>query len=137
MFFGKQRQGGGGTSDKTHGGPRRVRLPRRVYSVDAPDDDTVLVGINPEVRRLGDGQLEVFWLDPFYPLPDRSRRAASVTRVGEGIEFVEVGEESRIYRLQPITLDFYNERVRGRLINPQDFDTIEDLETALLRSLQS
>lgn len=137
MLFGKRTQEGDGTRGAAQGGPRRVRLPRRAYSVDAPDDGTVMVGIDPEVRRLEDGRLGVYWRDPFYPLPDRSRQATSVRRIGEGIEFVEAEDEARTYRFEPMTLDFYNEKVRDRLSNPPDIDTIEDLEAALLRSFQS
>lgn len=116
--------------DKDVPTPSRVRLPQYVYYVDCPEDDTVRVALRPEVRRLKDGQLGVFWWDPSYPLPDRMRVAKSVRKVGDGIEFDEAEETQRRYRLLPMTLELYREKVRDTIPSRPDFETLEELVEA-------
>jgi len=100
------------------------KLPKRVYYVYSPDDDTVLVAIDVVIT----GNL-ISWFDTV-----RERRMTIEKIYSDSPdEFIfkrSEKEGGQIYSLIPLTLDIYNKKVKNRLLSPKDFENEEDMLNA-------
>ena len=108
----------------------RYHFPHYVYYIECPDDDTVRVALQPVLTTHGDGTGKMFWWDPSYPNHDRTRQVVAIGRKGDVVMFREAGDGGRIYRMEPLTLELYDAKVKPTLITPQDFESMEELEAA-------
>ncbi len=105
-------------------------FPHYVYYIACPDDDTVMVALEPVLTTHGDGTGMMFWWDPSYPCHDRTRQVVAIVRKGDVVMFREAGDGGRIYRMKPLTLELYDAKVKPTLITPRDFESMEELEAA-------
>lgn len=106
----------------------RERFPAPVYYVESEADETVLVGM--------DVQLKGDFLTWFDTVKDRTMLVDRILEESSK-EFVfkrNDQEGGGIYTFQPMTLEVYNSSVRERLINGETFSDTEAMIKAFLET---
>ena len=100
-----------------------IKLPARVYYVSSPDDDTVLVALDVQIRKN-----VIRWFDT---VKERVMEIAEVIKDdGQEFSFKRGDNSGEIYTLKTMTIEDYNEKVKKRLIAPKEFSSEEELCTA-------
>jgi hypothetical protein len=116
---------------KNNYGERREKLPAEVYYIESPTDDTVTIGLDVELVDNKFGR-SVRWFDT------RKSRCIYVSgatagndgelvfhreeKDGDGNKFY-VGD----YSFRPMTLDIYEQKAKGKLLSPPDFNSEEEM----------
>lgn len=100
-----------------------------LVSQDEKPDDTVLVAVDVKVRE---NYIEWFDTEKY-----RQFIISDTNLESDGkIEFTN-SKSNKTYRLSPLTLDLYREKVRDKMYGSNlDFDSEEDLWEALLSSVE-
>ena len=111
----------------------RKKLPKPVYYIESPSDNTVLVGVDVSITDYevdGDSYSIVKWRDT---VRERIMYAAEIKQQGDFLTFRrEDREGGGHYYFMPMNLEVYNSKVRQRLVNGLDFENEDDLINAFL-----
>lgn len=111
----------------------RKELPKPVYYIESPSDNTVLVGVDVSITDYevdGDSYSIVKWRDT---ARERIMYAAEIKQQGDFLTFRrEDREGGGHYYFMPMNLEVYNSKVRQRLVNGLDFENEDDLINAFL-----
>lgn len=111
----------------------RKNLPRPVYYIESPNDNTVLVGIGVSITHYeagGDRYSIVKWRDT---MRERIMYAAEIKLQDDSLVFRrEDREGGGYYYFIPMNLDVYNSKVKQYLVNGSDFENEDDLINAFL-----
>ena len=109
------------------------KLPKPVYYIESPNDDTVLVGINVTIDhdRMGEQEIsKISWYDTSH---ERIMIASETRRKDDYFAFKRIDQEGGgFYYFKPMELDIYNSKVKQRLAAGSDFTNNEDLIKAFL-----
>ena len=99
-------------------------LPHKVYLVSCPEDSTVLVAIDVSIK---DGYIT--WFDT---VKERVMKIGEITIDNDEIFVFTRGDQegNPSYELRPLTLELYEETVKPKLNNAQDFSKEEDMFAA-------
>ena len=115
----------------------RKKLPRLVYYVESPNDDTVLVGINVIIthdKMLGKDIFVVRWYDTSH---ERVMTMSEIWRRGNQFAFKRIEREGGgLYYFAPMNLEIYNEKVKKRLIAGADFKSEEEMVNEFLLTIK-
>ena len=115
----------------------KEKLPKPVYYIESPDDNTVLVGIDTIIEhdKIGDQEFsKISWYDTKY---ERIMTASETMQKGDYFAFKRIDQEGGgTYYFAPMNLDIYNNKVRDYLINGRDFTNDDDLIKAFLETLE-
>lgn len=118
-------------------GESMEKLPKPVYYVESPNDDTVLLGLNVTVEhiKVKDNSVDiVHWHDTSH---ERYMEAAEIRRKDDYFAFKRSEEEGGgYYYFTPMSLDIYKEKVKDQLIAGRDFETEEDMFDAFYKVLE-
>lgn len=111
--------------------PPQIRLLKQtdVIHVQCSHDTTVLLAFNVKILSL-ETEMYVKWYDSSHIRTFRIARILENTDTQFSFECGD-GKENQIYRLSPLTLKIYNDKVKESLLIPQDFATEEELLAAL------
>lgn len=113
------------------------KLPKPVYYVESPNDDTVLVGMDVTIfhDKIGDKvATSVSWYDTSH---ERIMAAAEIERKNDDFTFQRAEcEGGGSYYFTPMNLEIYNSKVKHRLAAGGDFANEEDLIKAFLETLE-
>ncbi|OGN10114.1 MAG: hypothetical protein A3C61_01170 [Candidatus Yanofskybacteria bacterium RIFCSPHIGHO2_02_FULL_39_10] len=94
----------------------------RVYYVSSSDDGTVLIALNVKI----DGNDYINWFDT---VKDRIMKIGKI--IDDNSEhFVFQRSDSQakgVYTFVPMTLNLYNEKVKSKVLIPQDFSSEEQM----------
>jgi hypothetical protein len=109
------------------------KLPKEVYYISSPDDDTVLVGIDVTIEH-GENNSMVRWYDT---TRERAMMAEAMKKDGDKFAFKRIEEEGGgNYYFTPMNLEIYEDNVKDRLIEGRDFKNDEDLIRAFKETLE-
>lgn len=115
----------------------KEKLPKPVYYIESPDDNTVLVGIDTTIEhdKIGDQEVsKISWYDTKY---ERIMTASETMQKGDYFAFKRIDQEGGgTYYFAPMNLEIYNNKVRDYLINGRDFTNDDDLIKAFLKTLE-
>jgi hypothetical protein len=103
-----------------------------VYFVNSPTDGTVLVAMDLQIDQQ---QKMISWFDT---AKERKMRYDSLSGGEDNYSFnrsVEQGGGE--YTFQPLTLDIYNSQVASHLIGAKEFDNVNQLKEALLKTKEN
>ena len=113
------------------------KLPKPVYYIESPNDDTVLIGINVTIEhniQNNDKLSKISWYDTSH---ERSMLASETNQKDDYFEFKRIEQEGGgEYFFTPINLDIYNEKVKQYLAAGSDFNNEEDLIEAFLSTTE-
>ena len=114
----------------------RWKLPERVYYVESPEDDTVLVAIDVEIKEYHeDNTMTVSWYDTTH---ERSMAAKEIIKKDSYFQFERIMKDGeRHYRFIPMSLEIYNKKIKDRLVAGSDFSNKEELIEAFLNTLKN
>ncbi|MBR5418978.1 hypothetical protein IK110_01900 [Candidatus Saccharibacteria bacterium] len=111
------------------------QLPQPVYYIESPNDDTVLVGIDVKVCGHHDGEKNVVWYDT-----TRERRMKAIETQMKDDFFAFRRDESEgggEYFFTPMNLNIYNDKVKQKLIDGNDYTDEKDLTEAFLKTKEN
>ncbi len=128
----------------THSGDKNVEdensmeeLPKPVYYIESPDDDTVLVGINVTIDhdRMGEQKISIIrWYDTSH---ERIMVASETSQEDDRFAFKRIDQEGGgSYYFTPMDLEIYNSKVKRHLPAGPDFTDNEDLIRAFLATTE-
>ena len=113
------------------------KLPKPVYYIESPNDDTVLVGIDVTIEHnvQNNGNIsKVSWYDTSR---ERSMLASETNQKDDNFEFKRIEQEGGgEYSFTPMNLDIYNDKVKQHLAAGSDFNNEEDLIKAFLSTTE-
>lgn len=113
------------------------KLPKQVYYIESPNDDTVLVGINVTINRDRMGEREIFKISWYDTSHERIMTASETRRKDDRFAFKRIDQEGGgVYYFTPMELDIYNSKVKQRLAAGSDFTNNEDLIKAFLATTE-
>lgn len=95
---------------------------KKVYYVESPTDETVLVAIHPQYST---ETQSLTWWDT---VKERIKLVKAIEIVGEVLQVTDASDTRYVFH--PMTLAIYNERVKDQLIEGRAFNTEEDLTKA-------
>ncbi len=112
------------------------KLPQPVYYIESSDDDTVLVGIDVEIKQMGDAAPVVTWYDTSH---ERSMSALEMVKKDDYFAFRSADKkmangEPAEYYFAPMDLNTYREKVKDKLIEGRDFESEEEMINAFLEA---
>ncbi len=109
------------------------KLPKPVYYIESPNDDTVLVGMDVTIdydKFNNQDVSKITWYDTIY---ERIMLASETRQKGDYFAFKRIDEEGGgYYYFTPMNLDIYNDKVKKHLLAGSDFTNNEDLIKAFL-----
>jgi hypothetical protein len=112
----------------------REKLPKPVYYIESPNDDTVLIGIGVEIERRADNTTLVSWHDTTHI---RKMRAEDSAIKDDYFAFRRAKEEGGgEYYFQPMSIEIYNKKVKERLVDGGDYDNEDELNQAFLETVE-
>ena len=113
------------------------KLPKPVYYIESPNDDTVLVGIDVTINhdRMGEQEIsKIRWYDTSH---ERIMTASETRHKDDFFAFKRVEQEGGgVYYFTPMNLEIYNNKVKQRLAAGSDFTNNEDLIKAFLATTE-
>ena len=113
------------------------KLPKPVYYIESPNDDTVLVGINVTINhdRMGEQEISIIrWYDTSH---ERIMTASETRQKDDHFAFKRIDQEGGgFYYFTPMDLDIYNNKVKQHLAAGSDFTNNEDLIKAFLATTE-
>lgn len=113
------------------------KLPKPVYYIESPNDDTVLVGINVTIDhdRIGEQEIsKISWYDTSH---ERIMTASETRRKYDYFAFKRIDQEGGgFYYFTPMNLEIYNNKVKQHLAAGSDFTNNEDLIRAFLATIE-
>lgn len=113
------------------------KLPKPVYYIESPNDDTVLIGIDVTIDhdRMGEQEISIIrWYDTSH---ERIMIASETKQKDDYFAFKRIEREGGgVYYFTPMELDIYNSKVKQRLAAGSDFTNNEDLIKALLATTE-
>lgn len=114
------------------------KLPKPVYYIESPDDDTVLVGIDVTINRdrVGvEGISEISWYDTAH---ERVMLASATEQKDDYFAFKRIDREGGgYYYFAPMNLEIYDEKVKQRLLSTGgDFASEEEMLRALIATME-
>lgn len=115
------------------------KLPKPVYYVESPDDDTVLVGMDVTIEYHKKGKESVYIIKWWDSTPHERGMVASRIKIeGEFFAFKRIDKEGgQTYYFRPMTLDIYNAKVKNRVYGEKtDFDNEDDMINEFLKTLR-
>jgi len=96
-----------------------------VYFVESQQDGTVLVAMDVNVNEQN---RMVSWFDT---VKERMMGYENIQRDNTSLSFTRLASEGGgDYNFQPMTLEIYQEKVKPKLLAPQDFDNLDSLKQA-------
>ena len=117
--------------------PTHEKLPKPVYYIESPTDDTVLIGIDVTIdREQSDTKTaRISWYDTSH---ERVMTAKETAQKDDYFAFERVPEEGGgIYYFAPMNLDIYNQRVKSHLENGANYSNNDDLTNAFLATIKN
>ena len=115
----------------------KEKLPKPVYYIESPDDNTVLVGIDIAIEhdRIGDQEVsKISWYDTKH---ERIMMASETMQKGDYFAFKRIDREGGgTYYFEPMKLEIYNDKVKDRLADGGNFTNDDDLIKAFLETLE-
>lgn len=109
-------------------------LPAPVYYIESPNDDTVLVGINVEIRRNAEDDASVSWFDTTHV---RTMRATELTKKDDFFAFRRADEDGGgEYYFQPMNVAIYEAKIKDKLVDGGDYDNDDELIKAFLETAE-
>jgi len=113
------------------------KLPKPVYYIESPNDDTVLVGINVTINHDITAEQEISivrWYDTSH---ERIMTASETKHKDDYFAFKRVDQEGGgLYYFTPMDLEIYNNKVKQHLAAGSDFTNNEDLIKAFLATTE-
>lgn len=110
------------------------KLPKPVYYIESPNDDTVLVGIDVTIEHRKDVTI-IGWYDT---LRTRRMTADAVKQEGDYFAFKRSDQEGGgYYSFAPMNLKIYKDKVEQRLLSKRDFANDEELINDFLATLEN
>ena len=111
------------------------KLPKPVYYIESPEDETVLVGMDVTVTIEADKNPVVSWFDT---TKERRMEADEIRRKGDIFAFKRPdGDGDKHYFFTPIDLDIYNDKVRDKIPDGQSFNNVDDLVKAFQKTREN
>lgn len=115
----------------------KEKLPKPVYYIESPDDNTVLVGIDITIEHVQIGDQEVSMISWYDTRHERIMTASKTMQKDDFFAFERIGQEGGgIYYFAPMNLEIYKDKVKDRLANGGDFTNDDDLIKAFLETLE-
>ena len=135
IFFEKNRTNmAGNNAEKAS---NKEKLPKPVYYIESPDDNTVLVGIDTIIEHDKIGDQEVSMISWYDTRHERIMTASETMQKGDFFAFKRIGQEGGgTYYFAPMNLEIYKGKVKDRLTNGGDFTNDDDLIKAFLETLE-
>ena len=113
------------------------KLPKPVYYIESPNDDTVLVGINVTIDhdRMGEQEIsKISWYDTSH---ERIMTASETRQKDDYFAFRRIDQEGGgSYYFTPMDLGIYNNKVKQHLAAGSEFTNNEDLIKAFLATTE-
>lgn len=112
------------------------KLPRPVYYIESPNDDTVLVGINVTIDHDKMGEEDVSKISWYDTSHERIMTASETRQKDEYFAFKRIDQEGGgYYYFSPMNLKIYNDKVKQHLAAGADFANDDDLIKAFLSTI--
>lgn len=125
----------GNNEDNMEKSASMEKLPKPVYYVESPNDDTVLIGINVTVEHYRENAKSVTIVNWYDTTHERRMLADEISHEGDFFAFKRAEQEGGgFYYFSPMNLDIYNDKVKKRLNTGGIFTNEEDLIKAFLDS---
>lgn len=113
------------------------KLPKPVYYIESPNDDTVLVGIDVTINHDRTAEQEISKIRWYDTSHERIMTASETRHKDDFFAFKRVDQEGGgVYYFTPMNLEIYNNKVKQRLAAGSDFTNNEDLIKAFLATTE-
>ncbi|MBI4692360.1 MAG: hypothetical protein HY773_02950 [Candidatus Terrybacteria bacterium] len=107
------------------------KLPARVYYVFSPEDDTVLLAL--DIRISGD---TISWFDT---VKERIMHISQIQAEDSDRLILKTPEQEggKVYVFTPLTLEIYKDKVKKRILVPQEFKNKEEMLQAFEKTREN
>ncbi|MDO5480981.1 MAG: hypothetical protein Q4F60_01375 [Candidatus Saccharibacteria bacterium] len=118
-------------------GKTTEKIPKPVYYIESPDDDTVLIGINVAINHNKAGENDIYIVRWYDTVRERIMIASEIRKNDDYFAFKRLEQEGGgFYYFMPMNLEIYNNKVKQRLAIQKDFTNENDLINAFLSSIE-
>lgn len=114
------------------------KLPKPVYFIESPYDDTVLVGIDATITDIILNENLISILNWYDTIRQRNFLISQIIHENDRFIFKRSGQEGGgVYCFTPMNLKTYHEKIKQHLSEQTDFADEADLITAFLSTIQN
>lgn len=112
------------------------KLPQPVYYIESPDDDTVLVGVDVEIKQVDNEAPVISWYDTIH---ERTMPAVEMVKKDDYFAFRRADKKTADgkpaeYYFMPMNLQLYNDKVKFQLKEGKEFNNTEDMVQAFIEA---
>ena len=103
----------------------------KIYYASCQSDNTVLIAMD---IKISENQKTISWLDT---VKERITEIESIEENDPGYFVFKIKENGQIYTFIPMTLEIFREKVKDRILIPQDFETEDQMLAALEKTREN